>query len=345
MSAPPSHTKMASGFLRSFRTMSPQTQPRGTHSFLRNRRSLWSNTGSGGKLRRLVSEGMTKRMSRDDFIPLDESKLRASLESHVAEMGKLPVLRFSKHALRVRWLSCFDLLGFKTLVNTSDLRSVFSRYERAMRALHSTAVGKPHVGLAWFSDTFLIYAPDATCAGFFAVDSASHWFATNLILREIPVRGAMSCDELYLDRSNQAYLGKGLIEAYEYGDGQDWIGFVLCPSASQQLSDLGLSPDEPVHPSQSRRKLSHDEHFHLKVCEQYVRWPVFIKNKGKQFLHARKLGRILGCEDDKHLVRALERMRSRETKSSITKKYTRTISFLKRMDSRRYASLESPPHS
>ena len=296
---------------------------------------------------------MMKAMSRDDFTPLDESKLRASLESHVADMtgpNKLPALRFSKHALKVRWLSCFDLLGFKKLVNGSDLTSVFFRYEKAMRALHSTAVGKPHIGLAWSSDTFLIYAPDATCAGFFAIDSASHWFTTNLILREIPVRGAMSCDESYLDRSSQVYLGKGLVEAYEYGDGQDRLGFVLCPSASRQLSHLGLSPDEPVHPPQSRTKspirvLSHDEHFHLRVCEQYVRWPVSIKKIGKQFLHARKLGRILGCEYDKHLVRALERMQSRATKPSIARKYTRTISFLKRMDSRRYPSLGSTSHS
>jgi hypothetical protein len=330
----------------------------------RNRRSSWSNTGSGGKLLRLDSEGMMKSMPRDDFTPPDESKLRACLESHVADMtgpGKLPALRVSKHALKVRWLSCFDLLGFKKLINASDLMSVFFRYEKVMRALHSTAVGKPYIALAWFSDTFLIYAPDATCAGFFAVDSASHWFTTNLILREIPVRGAMSCDELYLDRSSQTYLGKGLVEAYEYGDGQDWIGFVLCPSASRRLSDLGLSPDEQplqdVRPSPSRvrsqvRVLSRDEQLRLSVRERYVRWPVCFKSEDKnedkpreEFLHARKLGSILGCEDDKHLVRALERMLSRETEPFITTKYTRTIEFLKGMDSPRCPSLGSTSHS
>jgi hypothetical protein len=301
---------------------------------------------------------MTKRMPRDNLTPLDETKLRMGLESHVADMietDKLPALRFSKNALGVRWLSCFDLLGFKNLVHTSDLESVFFRYEKAMRALHLTAVGRPHVSLAWFSDTFLIYAPDATCAGFFAVDDASHLFITNLILHEIPVRGAMSCDELYLNRSSQTYLGKGLVQAYKYGDGQDWIGFVLCPSASRQLSELRLSPDERPQqdvrhfPSKMRsqvRVLSRNEQLRLSVRERYMRWPVCLKNEDKnedkpreEILHARKLGRILGCEDDKHLVRALERMRSRETVPSITAKYARTIEFLKGMDSTRYPSL------
>jgi hypothetical protein len=264
---------------------------------------------------------------------------------------------FDLTKLTKRWFSCFDLLGSSRLAKTSEFVSVFVRYRKVIDEFLQNADSNANIGRAWFSDTFVIYAPDASKAGFFAIENASQWFTTFLILREIPVRGAMSCDEIYVDRDSQVYLGKGLIEAYEYGDGQDWLGFVLCPSASRQLSDLALSPDEQlqqdVRPSPSMMKsqvrvLSPDEQLQLGVRERYVRWPVIMKNRNKnflcarkhhkKFLHACKLGRSFGREDEKQLVRALERMRSRETKHSIKKKYTRTIDFLKKMDSRRYPS-------
>jgi hypothetical protein len=54
------------------------------------------------------------------------------------------------------------------------------------------------------------------------------------------VRGAVSCGEFFADKPNQIFLGRALVEALEYGERYNWIGFTLSLSAEQQLKQFGL---------------------------------------------------------------------------------------------------------
>jgi hypothetical protein len=65
-------------------------------------------------------------------------------------------------------------------------------------------------------------------------------FIRGLIHKKIPVRGSMSCDELYSDKSNLIFLGQALVQAHKYGERYNWIGFVISPSAEQKMKDNGL---------------------------------------------------------------------------------------------------------
>ncbi|MFZ4395085.1 MAG: hypothetical protein ACOYOU_05590 [Kiritimatiellia bacterium] len=66
----------------------------------------------------------------------------------------------------------------------------------------------------------------------------------SLTTKLIPVRGALACGSLYADTESHLFFGNALIESYEYGDSQDWIGLILAPSAAARLRDVGLPPEE-----------------------------------------------------------------------------------------------------
>lgn len=147
-----------------------------------------------------------------------------------------------------RWLSYFDLLGTRALIKSRDHFDVFTVYATAIERARKTLAYQPTVSSVWFSDTFLIYASDDSAQNFTFIDQVSRWFVYFLLTAaSIPVRGAISCDDFYADRSSNLYFGPALVEAYEYGEGQDWIGFLLSPSAVTRLDSLGIPAGEHLN--------------------------------------------------------------------------------------------------
>lgn len=141
-----------------------------------------------------------------------------------------------------RWVTYLDLLGFAELVRT-DWVNIFSKYapiiERYTRE-DLIAIAEPTIEQAWFSDTFLLYSPDDTILSFTAIDRRTRAFVEFLVSEGIPVRGAISCDDLYADKQNDILFGKALLEAHHYGENQNWIGLILTPSSVKRLATIGF---------------------------------------------------------------------------------------------------------
>jgi hypothetical protein len=147
-----------------------------------------------------------------------------------------------------RWLGYFDLLGTRTLIKSHDHFYVFTVYATAIEEAKKTLACQPAVSSVWFSDTFLIYTSDDSAQNFAFIDQVSRWFVYFLLTTaSIPVRGAISCGDFYADRSRNLYFGPALVEAYEYGEAQDWIGFLLGPSAVTRLNSLGIPAGEHLN--------------------------------------------------------------------------------------------------
>jgi hypothetical protein len=147
----------------------------------------------------------------------------------------------------VRWVSYLDLLGFTELINTKGWIQVFSYYDTAVARCTADFGFKPKIEKTWFSDTFLLYSPDDKPASFAAIEATTRWFIYNLIRDGIPVRGSMSHGNLYADKKASTFFGPALIEAYHYGENQDWIGFVLTPSAVNQMAAIGLDANNRLN--------------------------------------------------------------------------------------------------
>lgn len=144
-----------------------------------------------------------------------------------------------------RWVAYLDLLGFRKLVCTETWVNIFSVYTQAIEHfMRESGVDEPTIEKVWFSDTFILLSPDDTALSFCAIESAARWFVDSLVSRGIPIRGAISCADLYADKKNRLLFGKALLEAHDYGENQNWIGLVLTPSSVEQMAVIGLPADQ-----------------------------------------------------------------------------------------------------
>lgn len=117
-------------------------------------------------------------------------------------------------------------------VGSGQVHDAYSRaIERAKESNDFTA----SIGRAWFSDTFVLYSSDDSLQSYVVLELVAHNFFLGLVLDQIPSRGALVCDRAYFDLDNSVVFGRAIVEAYRYGDAQDWLGFIHCPSAVQRL--------------------------------------------------------------------------------------------------------------
>lgn len=142
---------------------------------------------------------------------------------------------------RDRWFAYIDLLGFKNLVQTKSIEDVLPVYSEALQRMRTACkIGSTQVGLlsSWFSDTFIIYSSSDSVEDFMYVESAARNFFQLLLTKHIPARGCISHGKLYSQAKRNVFVGPALIEAHEYGEALDWVGFCLAPSVEKKLADL-----------------------------------------------------------------------------------------------------------
>lgn len=145
------------------------------------------------------------------------------------------------------WLGYFDILGTKELINSKSIYQVFAIYSKAIEEVKKRSGFMINIQATWFSDTFIIYTRTGSAEDFRDIDSVCRWFVYFLITSRIPVRGAISYGSFYADNKNNLFFGPSLVEAYEYGEAQEWIGFLLCPSSIVQLDEIGLPATERLN--------------------------------------------------------------------------------------------------
>ena len=136
-----------------------------------------------------------------------------------------------------RWFCYLDLLGFTHLVRTAEAGAVIDLYEDAITKLEAGASAKRSLGISysWFSDTFIIFSRGDSLEEFALLEQAGRLFFQRLVLAHIPARGAISHGKLYSNLEKNIFVGEALIEAYEYGEQQNWLGLLLTPSVFRRL--------------------------------------------------------------------------------------------------------------
>jgi len=231
---------------------------------------------------------------------------------------------------RNRWILYLDLLGFRKHVvrdgsDCNTLLYVVERYSRSRKIMEEwvketrTLHRMPRLHLACFSDTFLIYAEDETAASFARVEQAARFMMNRHLDRHLPIRGALSCGALYADKQKSTYIGSAFIEAYDHAENQDWIGLLLCRSATRRLADLGLPPS---------RRLN------------YRRWaiPWNKKKMGQKPLYAYLIGASGSINGKNIYIGVLREMMKTATTRREKNKYLKTIRFLERFGALRAVS-------
>lgn len=212
--------------------------------------------------------------------------------------------------IRNKWVCYFDLLGFSALLKQSIVNA-FYQWELCLWDLKNWSDKYPDLEYAYFSDTFLIYAADDSAKSFEHIESASRWFFQIALQRNIPLRGAMACDEFYADKPKAIFLGKALVEAAKTEQKYNWIGFVLCNSSIQRMNEIGLPTDQRLN---------------------YRKWSLPARSdkvEGKpEELVALLFGSSYSTNGQNTLIQELEKMAERETDIKVREKYENSLKFL-----------------
>ena len=142
------------------------------------------------------------------------------------------------------WVAYLDLLGFQNEVLMFDhpeypqAYGVFVEeiYEDMLKSVSEWA-DDIRIFCAWFSDTFLLCSSDDSYESFVSVAHRASYACSTLIMRHYLVRGALGSGRLYADHKRNIFVGSALINAYTFGEKQDWIGFVMTPEAPEKFNE------------------------------------------------------------------------------------------------------------
>jgi len=143
------------------------------------------------------------------------------------------------------WVACFDILGFKklledTIKNSSLEAFVQTHYLLILEKLEREGKYWPdHIVFTWASDSFVLFTFTKEDSVRFncLLQSAGHFFA-DLIQDRWALRGAISYGEFYADTEKSIFVGPALIDAYGYAEKLEMLGLVLTPLARKRLQDI-----------------------------------------------------------------------------------------------------------
>ena len=139
-----------------------------------------------------------------------------------------------------------DILGFSEFVQNNPLEGIVkASFEWLRKALYhcmykngfpnesvtlNQLLAHGRLGLAWFSDTILIYTLEDTDECINALASTLGWLLfETMLVPQVRLRCGVSYGEAYMDERNAMYVGKALIEAYQLQECQEWSGGALTP--------------------------------------------------------------------------------------------------------------------
>lgn len=149
------------------------------------------------------------------------------------------------------FVALFDILGFKDIVETGNLKDVWRTYSdlrsspRAVKENLQSWFKREVINIETFSDTFLIYTSDFTNKqqneideDFDAVLTVCDVLFHSANNNAIPIRGAITAGELIVDKG--IYIGEPIVEAYKMEKQQDWIGCWIDEKAIKRISKKRL---------------------------------------------------------------------------------------------------------
>jgi len=175
------------------------------------------------------------------------------------------------------WVACFDILGFKKKILGFEKSHGVGKLDRFANVIYKEILDtlrrakkdfQGTVYTCWASDTFVFYTPEDSCTSFKLISAAAIHFVCRMILHSPTYmhRGALGTGQFYVDKQNNIFLGSALIDSYEYAEKQNWIGFVVTPSAEKKIDDL-----ESMHSIQPHNLLYQYQQYDVPVKKKEQR--------------------------------------------------------------------------
>ncbi len=150
-----------------------------------------------------------------------------------------------------------DILGFSNLVINSPVETIVDKYVSYLRRALSHSLYKDDfpdeipsldylqqnktIGVAWFSDTVVLFTKEDTDEHLMDLLSTVGWFVFECMFSERRVRCGIAYGEAYIDTDEDIYVGPPIIEAYKLEQRQAWSGGALAQSVIDRLPRIAMT--------------------------------------------------------------------------------------------------------
>lgn len=161
--------------------------------------------------------------------------------------------------ISIRPVCYLDVLGFRQKIETMSLYELSEKYRSFIQA--ANLFMKPLAKTSSLPTLFPEHVPGQPyCTGHIFSDSmifAAHSETANSsrellyyvwrlmqtsLFHGLPMRGAIACDEMYINQNEGAWLGRALTSAYDLEQKQNWVGVAIDPSVEEHYPDTFNDP-------------------------------------------------------------------------------------------------------
>lgn len=141
------------------------------------------------------------------------------------------------------WIAHFDLLGFKSKLETSPIHFLQSEVDGIVNDLQAEVKDFPsNVDYVLYADTFILYSKSSESKDYPALLHTATHFMEKCIYKGIALRGSISYGEIAVGNDKRTMIGRAFLDSYQYCEDQDWLGLILSPTASGQLAEMQIDP-------------------------------------------------------------------------------------------------------
>lgn len=150
-----------------------------------------------------------------------------------------------------RLLLYFDILGFREMVNAGEAEKVRTVLSLALNHADEQADKRSaklgsRVETIYFSDTILIHLDETGFSdkAFRQLRFAATALTRALLAENVPISGVLTYGDFVVSRVGDSrkpvYFGKALIDAYDRDKQEKWLGVLVGPTVTAELSDEAI---------------------------------------------------------------------------------------------------------
>ncbi|NML57814.1 hypothetical protein [Chryseobacterium cheonjiense] len=152
-----------------------------------------------------------------------------------------------------RFVAFFDILGFKDLVLRNTHETIFEKLNEISNlkdGLNPNIIDKEFsndgikpLEVVTFSDSIVIFSKNNTVESFKIFIQSVNWFFSQIIEKEIPIKGAIAYGDISIDSVKQIFFGQPLIDAFLLQEDVDYFGVVAHNSIDAFIQEYNLFQD------------------------------------------------------------------------------------------------------
>jgi hypothetical protein len=147
-----------------------------------------------------------------------------------------------------KYVGCFDILGFKRIVETATLEWIVEAFELVLKKVQAASQlqrvwgEEPRLCFKVFSDSIFVWTDDDSKECFLEIALFAHQLIMSCINTGICIRGSITRGELYA--KGDIIVGKAIVRAYQLEQLQRWVGCWIDPDL---LSDNEIVGQLELH--------------------------------------------------------------------------------------------------